>query len=395
MITIIGGTYLEICIDPPYEELYGSGLRAAAALSKKGININFHTFISSKYKNLSEIKASTFGYTFIPQDIPHNVAFEYYHPLSPPFTFNNNEEQIFHMNGIEANNVLYYGMIEGDACVKAEYMVYDPQNHKSLKESGSTAKHLALILNKREAILLSQSNSDNLADLGRSLLLSEGAEVVVIKNGAQGALVIESNNVSEIPVFKSDSVWPIGTGDIFSAVFAWKWMTEKLSAYEAALSASEYTAIYCQSRHLPLPKKELGLDPLNIQKKQNSIYLAGPFFTISERWLVNELRSVLHEFGNLVFSPYHEIGLIQGDILSESEEIATKDLENLLNCDTVLAVVDGLDAGTLFEIGYAVSNKKKVVVLAENVSNEDLVMLFGTNCIITDDFSTAVYKASW
>lgn len=110
---------------------------------------------------------------------------------------------------------------------------------------------------------------------------------------------------------------------------------------------------------------------------------------------MNELRSVLLQFGNTVFSPYHDIGLLEGNVLEESKEIATKDLKGLLECKTILAIVTGLDAGTLFEIGYAISNKKKVVVLAENVKNEDLVMLFGTDCIITNDFSTAVYKASW
>jgi len=60
-----------------------------------------------------------------------------------------------------------------------------------------------------------------------------------------------------------------------------------------------------------------------------------------------------------------------------------------------LAVVNGLDAGTLFEIGYAKSLGKKVVAFAQNVNSSDLTMLIGTDCEITSDFSTAVYKASW
>lgn len=268
MITIVGGTYLEICIDPPYRELYGSGLRAAAAISKKGIAIQFHTFVSDKYKELAELKASTFGFSLIDQTIPHTCAFEYYHPLSPPYAINNNDQQSFHMAGISGQNVLFYGMLEGDATISAEYMVYDPQNHKSIKESGANAQHLALILNKNEAQLLSGKFSSDLTEIGNNLIISENAEVVVIKNGAQGALVVTENQTHEIPVFQSDSVWPIGTGDVFSAVFAWKWMEEKLPAHEAAMAASEYTAVYCQSRHLPLPKKTPGLPPLKIQSKQ-------------------------------------------------------------------------------------------------------------------------------
>ena len=31
----------------------------------------------------------------------------------------------------------------------------------------------------------------------------------------------------------------------------------------------------------------------------------------------------------------------------------------------------------------------------ENVNSNDLTMLIGTGCEIKDDFTTAVYKASW
>lgn len=98
----------------------------------------------------------------------------------------------------------------------------------------------------------------------------------------------------------------------------------------------------------------------------------------------------------MFFSPYHDVGIVDSsNIKSESTAIAEKDLEGLINCDVVLAVISGTDAGTLFEIGYAKANNKKVVILSQNVNDNDLTMLIGTGCDVTDDFTTAVYKASW
>lgn len=397
MLNVIGGTYFENCIDPPYYELYGSGLRAAAALSKKDIEIHFYSCIGNKDLVLADFVCKNFGIKSFFSEIERTVQFDYYHPLSKPIPILNESMQIFEFPVSEFENVLYYGMIEANAKFKADYVVYDPQNHKSFKETGSIAKHLALILNKKESLLLSGlTESDDLKDVGRKLIISEQADIIVIKNGSQGALVFEGNQIWEIPVFETSKVWPIGSGDIFSAVFAWKWMIEKTSVYEAAYLASKFTAQYCQFKQLPLQDKKLQFEEIKINIAKNQVYLAGPFFSISERWLINELRNALLDFGNNVFSPYHDIGLLDSrSTESESFEVVRKDIENLEKCDVVLAVATGLDAGTLFEIGYARSLNKKVVVLVENVGEEDLTMFRGTGCEIINDFSTAVYKASW
>jgi nucleoside 2-deoxyribosyltransferase len=235
-----------------------------------------------------------------------------------------------------------------------------------------------------------------LISIGQSLQFSENAEIVVIKNGVHGALVFEKHNVFEIPVFNTSYVWPIGSGDIFSAIFSWKWIIEKESAYNSAFQASKYTAQYCQTKHLPVREPKKPLNRIEIKNKTKNIYLAGPFFSISERWLINEMRNTLINFGNNVFSPLHDVGIIDtGEIYNNAKAIATKDLEGLAKCDTVLAVITGIDAGTLFEIGYAKSLNKKIVILAQNICENDLTMLIGTGCEITNDFSTAIYKVSW
>lgn len=397
MLNIIGGSYFENCLEPLYRELYGSGTRAAAALSGKGFYISFYSCISEDSLWLAEYTSKTFGYSFNYLIIPRTIEFDYYHPLSFPHRINHNvdfpkQEIIIDKEG----DFLYYGMLEAIAKVNGNYVVYDPQNQKRFKDTGSTAKHLAIILNKKEALLFSTTKSEDLNVIGRELLDSENADVIVIKNGANGALVFDKKGIYKVPVFQTSRVWPIGSGDVFSAVFSWKWILEKKTPYDSALYASMMTANFCQSKHLPVIESSESLLPLDVKKTIKNIYLAGPFFTMSERWLINELRNSLIDFGNNVFSPFHDVGIVDsGNINSDSVAIAEKDLDGLINCDVVLAVISGTDAGTLFEIGYAKANNKKVVILSQNVNSNDLTMLIGTGCEITDDFTTAVYKASW
>src|SRR5690606_11052499 len=99
-----------------------------------------------------------------------------------------------------------------------------------------------------------------------------------------------------------------------------------------------------------------------------------------------EARLALKGMGLRVFSPLHEVGLGDG------EDVAPKDIEGLKDSHVVLALVDGLDAGALFEIGFARSIGKHVVVLAESTPTEALKMITGTHCEIISDFVTACYR---
>jgi nucleoside 2-deoxyribosyltransferase len=119
------------------------------------------------------------------------------------------------------------------------------------------------------------------------------------------------------------------------------------------------------------------------------VYLAGPFFNIGQRWLVEESRLALLGMGLRVFSPLHDVGM------GHAQEVAPKDIEALKVSRSVLALVDGLDAGTLFEIGYARCLGRPVIVLAQSTPEEPLKMLTGTSCEVVSDFVTSLYRAAW
>jgi hypothetical protein len=391
MLTIVGGTYLEYCTDPFYRGLYGSGFRGALALSGIIPSIRFSTCLGEN--EVEDFLARCAAYGIVPTIIPTTatISFNYEHPLKKPIIYPDVDTQDeIRFSPLACDYILYYGMAETTPSVVGKKVVYDPQSLIKFSDTNSHADCLAIILNRKEANRFSGLGEQaDLIDIGNELRMTEGAEIVVIKNGSDGAWVFDTTGISKIPVFETPTVWPIGSGDIFSAVFAWKWMCEGRSAKDAAYFASRYTAGYCASSQLQLPKKPRSYPALKHRLGKQKVYLAGPFFTMAERWLINELKNALEDFGNQVFSPFHDVRF------SSDKEIAQKDLKGLNACDAVLAVVAGLDAGTLFEIGYARAKKKRVVVLSENVSDEDLLMLTGSGCEITHDLSTAIYKVSW
>jgi nucleoside 2-deoxyribosyltransferase len=119
------------------------------------------------------------------------------------------------------------------------------------------------------------------------------------------------------------------------------------------------------------------------------VYLASPFFTLGERWVVEEALRGLQELGLKVFSPFHEIGPGIANV------VAPADIAGIDASDRVFAVLDGTDSGTLFEVGYAVAKGIPVYAVAQNVSDEDLKMVQGSGCRVYSDFVTALHHTAW
>jgi nucleoside 2-deoxyribosyltransferase len=86
----------------------------------------------------------------------------------------------------------------------------------------------------------------------------------------------------------------------------------------------------------------------------------------------------------------HDVG--EGTV---QDGVAQKDIDGLEECKIVFAVVDGLDSGTLFEIGYAKKMNIPVIAYVESEPPAALVMLAGTMCLIESDMTTALYKCLW
>jgi nucleoside 2-deoxyribosyltransferase len=282
-------------------------------------------------------------------------------------------------------------MLEGSAKVTAKRCVYDPQSAfdpEIFDENGSEAEELAVVANRGEIIGMTGENDPH---EGARNLIRRGAAVVIVKSGSEGAWVFSGNEIVLVPPFRSDRVWTIGSGDVFAGMFAARWAVHRDDPVLAARRASKAVAAYAESMSLPSPT----VDDLDRDSRPEAtaqpgkVYLASPFFTMGQRWLVEEARRGLRELGLDVFSPVHDVGP------GPAEVVAPADLKALDECDLVFAILDGNDSGTLFEVGYATAKGTPTYALAQNVLLEDLKMVQGSGAHVYADFVTALHHAVW
>ena len=89
------------------------------------------------------------------------------------------------------------------------------------------------------------------------------------------------------------------------------------------------------------------------------------------------------------------VGLHELSKASDGDLEPPADLFGLEQSGVVIALLDGLDPGTVFEVGYARAKGIPVVVVAESVNPELLTMIIGSGCEVTTDLSTGIYAVCW
>lgn len=393
---VVGGTYHEICREPAIDYLYGSGLRAAFAISRGCKQLEFISIVDIAEKNEVEALAKSFGFTARLTERTYPIQFYYEVPISAPRMIPSNPiikapEKIV----CAGEAMLVFGILEAMSDVHAERLVLDPQGVRPIMEQVNwSAKHVAIVGNKSEIQRMSAGSADlRIEQHAQNVREKLKADVVVVKCGALGAIVVDSSEVSPIGVFPTAKVNPLGSGDIFSAVFAYYWAERGTSAREAARLASKATSAWVSREPFQVINKEGNVvspeSGNGIYAKSVSVYLAAPFFTVAERWLVELCRSTLDDLGAKVFSPLHDVGW------GPPELVAPADLEGLKQADSVLALLDSLDSGTVYELGYATAQGIPVVGLSSDKRSVDLTMIVGNGARIYEEPSAAVYNAIW
>lgn len=389
---VTGGVYSEKCAHPHWERLFGSGGRAASALAKISPQTILHSYLSNDLIESFQLSAAALGFRAELTPIRQRIEFEYLHPLSHPIISGLPKQKCKSID-VKGDVILRFDFLEGDAIINARRAIYDPQTQgikKGFWENGSTCDQLAVVLNEWESLTLTKLPA---SESGFKILEIWNADIVVIKLGTKGVSVFErGKDRQDLPAYKSDRVFKIGSGDVFSAVFAHCWGERDLEPVVAAEYASKAVADYVETRSLPvasIPSSTSRREHKG-QDREPLVYLAGPFFDISQRWLVEECRSSLESLGAQVFSPIHDVGSAENN-----PHVADADLKGLRESHVVLALLDSKDIGTIFEVGYAKRLKMPVVGLAERLPAHERTMLTGTGCLLVDDLCTALYQTLW
>lgn len=400
-IDVVGGVYEERCLRPEWHEIFGSAGRAASAISRAVPRgeclIKLHCYVDESTHPVVAARSALEGYSLIATDVPRTCGFQYFHGLGRPHI--SRPSETYANLSVEAPIVLRFGMLEGDAVVTGERVVYDPQSSHDpalFHANGSVAEQLAIVVNEREALVMTNLCGVSGVELARAVRDLNHASVVVLKRGPLGAIVVCDDGEASVPAFTTSSVWKLGSGDVFSAHFTMRWALEGRPPIESSVLASKATARYCETRSFPSAVCVEQFEAIPITASQRfvdgyapMVYLAGPFFTLAQLWLIEQARSNLQQFGLRVFSPYHDVGY------GRAEDVVEADLIALRDSDIIFAIGDGLDSGTIFEVGYARARGTPVVVYSENEGREDLKMMEGSGCELSSDYVSAIYRTLW
>ena len=373
---IAGGLYQETCLVPDWNAEYGSGGRAAVAVAGLSPRTVLHTYAPGHGSRGQDV-LERLGVELRLKPSSHGVAFAYFHPLSTPHIEPRRSAMVQHAPiELSGDAVLRFGFLEGEAIVHANRAVYDPQTSVRpvmFADNGSSADELALVLNEAEARALSGKN--DVREAATALLEAGTAHVVVVKGGARGALVMERGGAaSEVPAYWSERVFKIGTGDVFSSVFALEWAERKHPAILAADRASLSVAAYCSSGILPLTADaQTPREPVTLEETP-VVLLDGAVDTIGRRFVMEEARSSLLELGARVVCP-----ALDGPTIG-------------LTVMSALVIEEGLHGGLLLRLQGLERAGIPVVLLDERHA-------IGTHGMgrlrVTDDFTSAIYFALW
>lgn len=100
------------------------------------------------------------------------------------------------------------------------------------------------------------------------------------------------------------------------------------------------------------------------------VYLAGPFFNDEQNERVTFIEELLQELNFDIFSPRQASKIKLGATRKDMEDTFEGNITHIDDADFMLAILDGNDAGTLFETGYAYAVKVPVLYFNETRPQE-------------------------
>ncbi|MGE8049737.1 PfkB family carbohydrate kinase [Pseudomonas monteilii] len=374
---VVGGFYRELCHIPSWDATMGSGARAAMVVAAFSQDTEFTTYAAAN-ENVAIAALERLGIATTVATRPSPIVFAYFHPLSSPHIEPAREELIPLLPPLYVTDdaVLRFGFLEGDAVVKARRAVYDPQtwrHPKPFSANGSSADELALVMNELE--MLSATSIEDLDCAAHHLIQAQKAQVVVVKQGPYGAKVYDrSGSSTQVPAYRSTQVFKIGTGDVFSAAFAYFWAQMKTPPPEAADLASRAVSLYCETRTFMFDQAALASRQPVFATRGATAWLEAGIEAVGQRYTLEEARFGLNELGVNAICPNIETVFPTG------------------NCDTMLVIDDALPSESRTRAVDHVARGANLIVLRERpVAGPQ----WPTGTLTTSDFTTALYFTAW
>lgn len=281
---IVGGCYSERCRYPKWDRLFGSGLRAALAVSQISPRSKLYSYASEEFGQdvLATLIATEIQTTLIESNWEGH--FEWLHPFEI-VDMTTSPEPKFPPIEVSGDVVLRFGMVEGDARVTGRRVVYDPQSPRpeAFEKNGSRAEKLAIIMSRQELVRMMLGSEANPADhraVERAAVdfraIYDGSSVsLLLKDGFGGVSLYVGEAPIEIKSYAVESFFKIGSGDVFAAAFAHAWGERGEDLIEAADYAARCLAYFVQGPRLPLPTNAAELPIKSVRGTAPRVRLLG------------------------------------------------------------------------------------------------------------------------
>lgn len=402
--SIVGGVNIERCSKPSIDTIMGSGLRSCFVFENLSTeDYTFYTSLPETVLNHHYLK-SMISADFV--NTESGIFSEYYYPFPSARPTLSNKVHSPNDGGsknITVNCALVFGMLEERYTIQGQRIVYDPQNRDRsqhfFENKRNHARELVIIANLSEIVAMSRStDAKSLSERMRELSQEHNLNAIICKLGPHGAVLFSEDKFFHAQPIFSKRIFKIGSGDVFSASFFVKWVVENATIEEAFLFSNAMTARFVETNtfsteslklHEQLTELPETFDLKDIIKRKR-IYLAGPFFTTSEIWLVEEARRILIDFDMDVISPYHDHGIITGP--KNRNEIVKKDIDAIKECDVFVALLENFDPGTCAEIGIAQQLEKPVYIYCPKFHDSRINFYAGLpNTNLFDNIDAALF----
>jgi len=293
--------------------------------------------------------------------------------------------------------------------------LFDPQDgiepHIPHRSDFGSPEVYTIVLNSTELhsayqqLEKKKSDADSI-DMAKAIKSINNADYIVVKKGMGKSFGICRNGiVIEYLPRKTKSVWTIGTGDCFAATLFYYLIICGYEFLESLNFASTSVAYFCDSEYEPkiqlpnLRENPVDFEIIDFHDHESSykydVYLAGPFFTTQDLWLVTQVKASLESIGMKVYSPYHELGIVDSFEIAKKKYVAEKNLQAIENSGCVIILDDHRDPGTLIEYGASIEQKKKIFIYSLRRKEHLNSMFFGSDFEVMSRISDICYSVYW
>lgn len=245
-------------------------------------------------------------------------------------------------------------------------VLLDPKtNRKGIHQAKAILEFVTcLLVNDEELRLLTEETCEEKAI---RFLYEEGVHNIIVKHGARGCSIYQE---SKEPVYQaaycSEAVCQLGSGDVFAGYIASQLSSSK--DIVAVIDRAQCVAAHFIEQYNVesiLRNAEIDAEQKNRERVLNDlgkrIYLSAPFFSVAERLLEEQVFNALCSMGFEVYSPLRKKGILnETSSFAERKDMFHEELHEIDSSDFLVAIVDGNDMGTAFELGYAYQKGKKI-----------------------------------